>query len=157
MKHLLESLLCVRGFVCAQDKVLMKLFFCTGGIALLMLYMRICLTRGIQEHAVHSPHFTNREVKAEGHMRGPLCLGGVGIYLCFLLWILCLWPSCPVLACSFLPFHFKNLLLLLSCSVASDSMQPHRRQPTRLLCPWDSPGKNTGVGCHFLLQCMYAC
>ena len=35
-----------------------------------------------------------------------------------------------------------------------DSVQPHRRQPTRLLCPWDSPGKNTGVGCHFLLQCM---
>ena len=32
-------------------------------------------------------------------------------------------------------------------------MRPHRRQPTRLLCPWDSPGKNTGVGCHFLLQC----
>ena len=36
----------------------------------------------------------------------------------------------------------------------SDSVQPHRRQPTRLLCPLDSPGKNTGVGCHFLLQCM---
>ena len=36
----------------------------------------------------------------------------------------------------------------------SDSVQPHRRPPTRLLCPWDSPGKNTGVGCHFLLQCM---
>ena len=33
-------------------------------------------------------------------------------------------------------------------------MQPHRQQPTRLSCPWDSPGKNTGVGCHFLLQCM---
>ena len=33
-------------------------------------------------------------------------------------------------------------------------MQPHREQPTRLLHPWDSPGKNTGVGCHFLLQCM---
>ena len=33
-------------------------------------------------------------------------------------------------------------------------MWPHRRQPTRLLRPWDSPGKNTGVGCHFLLQCM---
>ena len=29
--------------------------------------------------------------------------------------------------------------------------------PSRLLCPWDSPGKNTGVGCHFLLQCMHAC
>ena len=36
----------------------------------------------------------------------------------------------------------------------SYSMRPHRRQPTRLRCPWDSPGKNTGVGCHFLLQCM---
>ena len=33
-------------------------------------------------------------------------------------------------------------------------MRPHRRQPTRLCHPWDSPGKNTGVGCHFLLQCM---
>ena len=39
-------------------------------------------------------------------------------------------------------------------SVASDSVRPHRRQPTRLPCPWDSPGKNTGVGCHFLLQCV---
>src|SRR5574341_196250 len=35
----------------------------------------------------------------------------------------------------------------------SDSAKPHRRQPTRLPCPCDSPGKNTGVGCHFLLQC----
>ena len=38
-------------------------------------------------------------------------------------------------------------------SVVSDSVQPNRRQPTRLPHPWDSPGKNTGVGCHFLLQC----
>ena len=36
----------------------------------------------------------------------------------------------------------------------SDSVRSHRRQPTRLPRPWDSPGKNTGVGCHFLLQCM---
>ena len=36
----------------------------------------------------------------------------------------------------------------------SDSVRPHRRQPTRLPSPWDSPRKNTGVGCHFLLQCM---
>ena len=35
----------------------------------------------------------------------------------------------------------------------SDSVRPHRRQPTRLPRPWDSPGKNTGVDCHFLLQC----
>ena len=36
----------------------------------------------------------------------------------------------------------------------SDSVRPHRRQPTRLPHPWDSPGKNTEVGCHFLLQCV---
>ena len=39
-------------------------------------------------------------------------------------------------------------------SVLSYSVRPHRRQPSRLPRPWDSPGKNTGVGCHFLLQCM---
>ena len=39
-------------------------------------------------------------------------------------------------------------------SVVSNSVRPHRRQPTGLPCPWDSPGKNSGVGCHFLLQCM---
>ena len=37
-------------------------------------------------------------------------------------------------------------------SVVSDSVRPHRRQPTRLPRPWDSPGKNAGVGCHFLLH-----
>ena len=36
----------------------------------------------------------------------------------------------------------------------SDSVRPHSQQPARLSHPWDSPGKNTGVGCHFLLQCM---
>ena len=39
-------------------------------------------------------------------------------------------------------------------SVVSDSVRPHRWQPTRLPRPWDSPGKNTAVACHFLLQCM---
>ena len=38
------------------------------------------------------------------------------------------------------------------CTVTSDSLRPHGLQPPRLLCPWNSPGKNTGVGCHFLLQ-----
>ena len=37
---------------------------------------------------------------------------------------------------------------------SSDSVRPHSQQPTRLPRPWDSSGKNTGVGCHFLLQCM---
>ena len=39
-----------------------------------------------------------------------------------------------------------------SRSVVSDSVRPHRQQPTRLLCPWDFPGKSTGVGCHCLLR-----
>ena len=39
-----------------------------------------------------------------------------------------------------------------SCSGVSRSLQPHGLQPARLVCPWDSPGNNTGVGCHFLLQ-----
>ena len=40
----------------------------------------------------------------------------------------------------------------LSCWVGSDSLWSHRRQPVRLLCPWDFPGRNTGVGCHFPLR-----
>ena len=36
----------------------------------------------------------------------------------------------------------------------SNSVRPHRQQPTRLPRPWESPGKNSGVGCHFLLQCI---
>ena len=56
-----------------------------------------------------------------------------------------------------LPTAFVHLVSLCCCccvaSVVSDSVRPHRWQPTRLPRPWDSPGKNTGVGCHFLLQC----
>ena len=37
------------------------------------------------------------------------------------------------------------------CSIVSDPLRPHK-YPARLLCPWDFPGKNTGAGCHFLLQ-----
>ena len=44
--------------------------------------------------------------------------------------------------------------ITICTSVMSNSVQPHRWQPTRLRHPWDSPGKNTGVGCHFLLQCV---
>ena len=61
-------------------------------------------------------------------------------------------------------FYYLSVLLQLGSlyyylccqvtSVVSDSVRPHRWQPTRLRCPWDSLGKNTGVGCHFLLQCM---
>ena len=46
------------------------------------------------------------------------------------------------------------LLLLLSHFSHVHSVRPHRWQPTRLPGPWYSQGKNTGLGCHFLLQCM---
>ena len=50
-------------------------------------------------------------------------------------------------------WHDKhNSSLKRICSVMSDSLRPHGLQPTRILRPWDFPGKNTGVGCHFLLQ-----
>ena len=42
--------------------------------------------------------------------------------------------------------------MVLSHSVMLDSLRPHKQQPTRLLCQWDSPGRNTEVGCHFLLR-----
>ena len=48
---------------------------------------------------------------------------------------------------------YLNMLLLLLLSLQScPTVQPHGQQPTRLLHPWDSQGKNTGVGCHFLLK-----
>ena len=47
------------------------------------------------------------------------------------------------------------LFLLFSCSVVSDSLQPHGLQPSRLLCPWEAPGKNTGAGCYFLTNGFY--
>ena len=51
-------------------------------------------------------------------------------------------------------FNLYQTAAAAVASVVSHSVRPHRRQPTRLPSPWDSPGKNTGVGCHFLLQCM---
>ena len=56
-----------------------------------------------------------------------------------------------------LRLQFSDLCLFAAAtaaSVVSDSVRPQRRQPTRLRHPWDSPDKTTGVGCHFLLQCM---
>ena len=54
--------------------------------------------------------------------------------------------------------EFGRLILAISASpshvhsVLSDSLRPHGLQPAKLLCPWDFPGKNTGVGCHFFFQ-----
>ena len=45
-----------------------------------------------------------------------------------------------------------HYVCVCACSVVSNSLQPHGLQPTRLLCPWNFPGKNTGASCHFLPQ-----
>ena len=66
-------------------------------------------------------------------------------------------PSNHLILCRpllLLPSIFPSCCCCWVASVVSDSVRLHRRQPTRLPRPWDSPGKNTGVGCHFLLQCM---
>ena len=49
-------------------------------------------------------------------------------------------------------FFFLIVSLCVICTIVSNSLQPHGLQPTSLLCPWNSPGKNTGVGSHSLLQ-----
>ena len=53
---------------------------------------------------------------------------------------------------SLLGFIYIYISVCVSRSVVPDSLWPHGLQPTKLLCPWDFPGKDTGVGCHFLLQ-----
>ena len=61
--------------------------------------------------------------------------------------------SSSILFCATACFHFTlPVKWSVSRSVVPDSLLPHGLQPTRLLCPWDFPGKNTGVGCHVLLQ-----
>ena len=65
--------------------------------------------------------------------------------------------NCSLLALFVLddPYSCKPYLAAAAAaSVVSDFVRPHRQHPTRLCHPWDSPGKNTGVGCHFLLQCV---
>ena len=65
-------------------------------------------------------------------------------------WIWFFWAK--LLIRKLFSFYFISESDSVSHSVMSDSLQLRCLQPTRLLCPWSSPGKNTGVGCHFLLQ-----
>ena len=84
---------------------------------------------------------------------------GIVLFVICSFWFLT--PSiCEVHPCSCMWWLFISLLyhipyfkyIVLSCSVVSDSLWPHGLQPARLLSLWDSPGKNTGVGCHSHLQ-----
>ena len=63
----------------------------------------------------------------------------------------CLWWWYEWLRCTLLA-ALKSTMCVVSCSVVSNCLWPHGLYPARLLCPWNFPGKNTGVSCHFLLQ-----
>ena len=83
------------------------------------------------------------------------------IYLPVSLFCILSFSSLYILYQNFIKSSYKLSLFHHCCccccqvaSVVSDSVRLHRQQPTRLTCPWDSPGNNTGVGCHFLLQCV---
>ena len=84
----------------------------------------------------------------------PLCVICC-FYLAVLIFALCVWSLLVWLICVLGCFALGlSCLGLFPTSVVSYAVWPHRRQPTRLPHLWDSPGKNTGVVCHFLLQCM---
>ena len=60
----------------------------------------------------------------------------------------------PLLFCEQVHQYHASAAAAAKSLQSCPTLRPHRRQPTRLRCPWDSWGENTGVGCHFLLQCM---
>ena len=62
------------------------------------------------------------------------------------------WKTLPYNKSLFFSIYFHDVSFLLSGSVVSDSLRPHGLERSRLLCLWDSPAKNTGEGCHSLLQ-----
>ena len=83
------------------------------------------------------------------------------LLLCFyvlVFWSQGMWDLCSPTRDQTVPCTVRSTCTLRCCcwvaSVVSSPVRPHRGQSTRLLCPWDSPGKNTGVGCHFCLPCM---
>ena len=112
-------------------------------------------------------YIENKHMDTKGGGKGGDKLGGCHwhIYCCY--WLLVSHFSCVQLCAtpslgfsrqehwSGLPFPspmHKSENWKWSCSVKSDSSRPHGLQPTRLLRPWEFPGKSTGVGCHCLLQ-----
>ena len=91
-----------------------------------------------------------------GHVHGPGSLSGPAGWKrsCALVKVRHMCLSGNITGSHF-PCGYLNYLVSVSCSVVSNSLQPHGLQPTRLLYPWNSPGKNTGEACHVLLQGMF--
>jgi len=94
-----------------------------------------CSTPGLYSYVYVSPNLSIYPSRYS-----PVCVGvcvgvgvRVGVCVCVCVWVC-------------------GCVCVLSCSVVSASSWPHGLEPTRLLCPWNSPGKNTGEGCHSLPQ-----
>ena len=114
---------------------------CVKSILCVLTYS--ILTTALWGRLCYSPHLQIKKLKLEGVKRiySLPHRGWQSVSECEPISI---WLESKVL----LHFAAKSLQ---SCLIL---LRPHRRQPTRLSCLWDFPGKNTGVGCHFLLQCM---
>ena len=114
-----------------------------------------CLLRGFPDHSPWGkfsnpfPVYWNKD--ASSHTQ-PAWVRNLALICVASFWniFLNLWPD----GLRFVMVPFRSLLIneSVSYSVMFNSLRPHRLQPTRLLCPWNSPGKNTGVGSHSLLQ-----
>ena len=95
----------------------------------------------ITKYLTHSCYFTFKWL--------PWCMIDIPPKNCTLLIYAIWWARYMMVLCPFNHHHNHD-----TGTLQSDSVRPHRRKPTRLPHPWDSPGKNTGVGRHFLLQCV---
>ena len=99
---------------------------------------------------ISPPSLTRKSLQHRGQPRTaqpPFCIHFSSPHAQVCRPLLCLWPST-----SGSSLRRGAAVLCSVASVVSDSLWPQGLSSTRLLCPWDSPGKNTGVGCHALLQ-----
>ena len=90
------------------------------------------------------------KVRGLGHLKSAYRL--IFLSFLFLASLSSNWMLVKYLAKGNILFTQQSFACILSGSVVSDSLQPHGLQPARFLSPWGFPGKNTGAGCHFLLQ-----
>ena len=125
---------------------------------LIFFFFFLLLLASISCHYVNTLWLFS-SLKKSFYTMPPSILPSIFPFLCSLLFLFHLYY---ILYQNFIKSSYKLSLFHHCCccccrqvaSVMSDSVRPHRWQPTRLPRPWDSPGKNTGVGCHFLLQCV---
>ena len=106
------------------------------------------------EAKIHPPHCHPPPSQESG---GPFwidksLLSSWGLRTSVLEWVHVGCTTVPTIIAAAVVFNTTELIYRTACSVVFNSLRPHELQTAKLLCPQDSPGKNTGVGYHFLLQ-----